>query len=999
MDRVLNPADVLSTRVYIFRLSVHLKSTRVLTGSTRVYIFRLSVHLKSTRVLTGSTRVHIFSLSVHLKSTRVHFKYTRVYIFSSVRRLFCRALYGNLISAALSPEQKAKHLCDTRHKKQGLRVMETVIFPNTTRMQNETDDLPINPVAEDVSLEAQIWPDQPASSFWEPFRDRTWLSGLVMLLLGGVAFWGADGIDGRFGAGRESVFVINFAFMLIYSAVLMAEGRLSWFIFAKREHYPTYLLYLSMWLVSCFALNREIPVFQRSCDWLSIHLFLSVSVFVAGAWLNQFSPALRAVWYGAIAWSAVLFCYFAIYLLPLSAISTIVIWFFLIPFHAYIPLVISITLINILLHGWRAHRRVQFAIVAGLTIPLAITIGFVNDWYHRDYEIRSAFATALTEQGSGLPRWVLASQRLSRSTTGENWLKSEVLFEEGGFRGDFLPFISGASSKRHDPLIWIATALLPMPDITEDERTKILGTFFDKRHDLHDRLWSGQHLATSQVETYIEAYPELRMAYTEKKLTITNSGTSINGRPALQEEAFYTFNLPEGGAVTSLSLWINGQEEFSRLAARTTADSAYRTIVGREQRDPSLVHWQEGSTVTVRVFPCTNAEPRQFKIGVTAPLQETDEGLSYENITFRGPSAESAKSTLSIKTTAPPNTRPKFLRSNAEGIWQGSSAYRPDFTLQWAKIPVSETSFRFNHKKYSTSACTPVLEAFRPEIIYADVNRSWSGKELSQLLEMAGATPVYVWHEGAFCQLTRANRRKIAQVLCREAFSLFPYHLLPTEKAVVVVAKSAGATPILEDLRDSDFAKKAKERYAAQPQPIRVWHIGPDLSSYLRSLREFRLLHVSVGDWPTFAQLLQTGNFYQNPEQHGAVVIPNSGLQIVQSPDSLTGPPQGNTHLMRLFAYNDVLRQIGPRYFTPRYEPKELVRKAEEAFVVTPLSSLVVLETQADYERFGIDKNRDTLGNAADGGKGAVPEPDEWALLLTLALLTWVWWSRSKTAG
>jgi CHASE2 domain-containing sensor protein len=51
------------------------------------------------------------------------------------------------------------------------------------------------------------------------------------------------------------------------------------------------------------------------------------------------------------------------------------------------------------------------------------------------------------------------------------------------------------------------------------------------------------------------------------------------------------------------------------------------------------------------------------------------------------------------------------------------------------------------------------------------------------------------------------------------------------------------------------------------------------------------------------------------------------------------------------------------------------------------VSSLVVLESQKDYDRFGISANTNTLGNAAFKQRGAVPEPQEWLLLILAALL------------
>lgn len=60
----------------------------------------------------------------------------------------------------------------------------------------------------------------------------------------------------------------------------------------------------------------------------------------------------------------------------------------------------------------------------------------------------------------------------------------------------------------------------------------------------------------------------------------------------------------------------------------------------------------------------------------------------------------------------------------------------------------------------------------------------------------------------------------------------------------------------------------------------------------------------------------------------------------------------------------------------------DLVDEAKKAYVVTPVSSLVVLEAKKDYERFDIKDNGPGLKNASANSKGAVPEPHEWALII-----------------
>jgi hypothetical protein len=66
--------------------------------------------------------------------------------------------------------------------------------------------------------------------------------------------------------------------------------------------------------------------------------------------------------------------------------------------------------------------------------------------------------------------------------------------------------------------------------------------------------------------------------------------------------------------------------------------------------------------------------------------------------------------------------------------------------------------------------------------------------------------------------------------------------------------------------------------------------------------------------------------------------------------------------------------------------------------VVTPTTSLIVLETQQDYERFDVKNTTNTLGNSSmfkKNNAGAAPEPHEWAIIM-LCVLILIYFYRDK---
>ena len=99
------------------------------------------------------------------------------------------------------------------------------------------------------------------------------------------------------------------------------------------------------------------------------------------------------------------------------------------------------------------------------------------------------------------------------------------------------------------------------------------------------------------------------------------------------------------------------------------------------------------------------------------------------------------------------------------------------------------------------------------------------------------------------------------------------------------------------------------------------------------------------------------------------------------------GSDNAPDHLARLFAYNNIMRQLGANFFNNDFVNERLVDEAAAAYVVSPVSSLVVLETKEDYERFGIQDKENSLHNASKNSSGAVPEPHEWALIVVFLLL------------
>ncbi|AKQ45911.1 hypothetical protein TH63_10065 [Rufibacter radiotolerans] len=238
--------------------------------------------------------------------------------------------------------------------------------------------------------------------------------------------------------------------------------------------------------------------------------------------------------------------------------------------------------------------------------------------------------------------------------------------------------------------------------------------------------------------------------------------------------------------------------------------------------------------------------------------------------------------------------------------------------------------------------------------------------------------------------LTDQNREEIFRQSQALTYSLFPLHLVANPEQALIISKGTENSPNLKDLQDSrfaaDFAKTAPKR-----QPIRFFQLGTLTSPYIKTIKELSVIQHTHGTTAHLASLLREQRFPEPKQNDNSVVLEEAGVTITRTSlseiESKKPKAPASDHLLRLFAYNHLLQQIGPKYFQKEYLEENLIEEATQANVVSPLSSLVVLETKEDYKRFGITDSKNSLGNASLKSSGAVPEPHEWVLIILVVLV------------
>ncbi|WP_188133866.1 XrtN system VIT domain-containing protein [Chitinophaga sp. CF418] len=812
-------------------------------------------------------------------------------------------------------------------------------------------------------------------------NDMIYRTGLILLAVTLIIFLIPELLSVE---DRLTWFFLNHAITAGYFLTLWFSGRLR----RGREGLHPFFLFLLMFLVGAYALNRNIPVFEVSAPWFAVTIILCSVNYIAFAFIRVVPVPVRMVMFFLLGLSLCCFLYMTIYILPFTGFGLLLFFFFGISLHVLVPLLFFLYTIRLFRRSYAKRRPYKLAFWSGIGITVLIVLVYTILWRMNVVQMNKEYSRWNNQvRGTYLPAWLHVAAHITPNPVTEKVLKAEMVYTTvDGWDRSFFNFGSSLNwneARKHDPLVMIASTLGGTSGMTGEERIHILKYLYDSRYEAEERLWSGDDLQTTHVQTSARIWPRLRMAYTEKTVSVKNS---LITKWTNRQEAIYIFHLPEGAVVSSLSLWINGREEKGILTTKAKADSAYKTIVGVENRDPSVVHWQEGNTVTVRVFPVMNNEERQFKLGITAPLSLEHGALIYRNIYFDGPSTGSTGEDVDISFETPPADlqRSGIFSKGKDGRLTASGPYRADWQVSFKDEGLAHQLFSANGKVFSVAPYRKEMAAADVSDVYLDINSAWSKQEYNSVLSLLKYKRVWVYVDEMMEQVTDQNRSDLFEQAAESRFSLFPFFEVAQPANAIVITKGVVNSPSVDDLENARFMDALKE-WLAGGQHIMLYNLGGELSPYLRTLKECRTFRYDQGDITALKGLLDDHRFPASMETDQRIVVESAGMTINETPG--TEVSTAPDHLQRLFAYNHIMHAMGPRLLTGGDESDTLVAEASESYIVTPLSSLVVLEKNEDYERFNIRDSNNSLGNASLAGKGAVPEPHEWALIVIGLLL------------
>ncbi len=768
-------------------------------------------------------------------------------------------------------------------------------------------------------------------------------------------------------------------------------ATLSFLILRKKSKYLHLTPFLIInWLIGCFCVNTFVPIFEDLPVWIYITtVFFCISNFFIYQKAQENNIILALFFINGFSFTVIL--YFTLYLLPIIPLSCICILVLGLGFYGLVPLLISIIHILTIPKYFRENRKFFISFTIGFGTVLIGLFAFVLRLNMESRSINKNQTIHSFSYNEELPNYIKISQNLEPNFFNEILLKKDIVYKgpDNFLKFDGLGSIGNNQfneRKIHNPFITIAYLFCEDLNLSNGERINILKSNFDKRLETEEQLWSGEDLFTKNIKEDVKIYPDARLAYTEITMNIACEKKSWR-----DQEAIYSFQLPEGSVATSLSLWVNGIERKGVLTTKEKAQAAYKQIVGVEYRDPSLMQWKEGNKIVVRVFPVNYRNPRTFKCGFTTPLQTGQNEMKYQSISIKGPNISNASTFSRIQITDNANVRTSKDFELQNGFYVNASTGLEDWE---AVIALSKTfrssSFAWKDKIYKTKEIERTIVPFRASEIILDLNSSWTLNEIESFINLKGKS-IYVYIEKEKKEINAANYKTIYSDFKNLHYSLLPLYKIA--KNSLIITKSNAFSANFEELNESEYLNKI--RTGTKQQHLKVINISASINPFWQTIKEQKYVDYYQTTFQNSLKLIKEKQFVMYKTEESSVNIEPAGITIQETDGDSISKGNGPNHIYRMYAFGKVLaEQVKIQKDTLALN--KYVTLAKDANIITPITSLIVLETDKDYKNNGIEKNVDTLGNASINNDGAVPEPHEWALIFIALSSLIVYYRKSK---
>ena len=509
----------------------------------------------------------------------------------------------------------------------------------------------------------------------------------------------------------------------------------------------------------------------------------------------------------------------------------------------------------------------------------------------------------------------------------------------------------------------------------------------------------GLSLAGSQMDGSIDG--DAALGYLEWTLVFKNEKT-------WQQEAVAQIQLPPGAVVSRLTLWINGEEREAAFARRGLVTEAYNAVVNT-RKDPVLVTTSGVDRVSMRAFPVPPSGEMKVRIGITTPLEMENEThsrlpLPYfqeRNFVVSSEHAVWFESKKPLEIANPNFTqeqRADFFAvrgkvKNEDLIKLGSpirAVKSADVQTAWARdVNDSQTIVRQEIRKSNAS---------QPQRIIFVVDASRQMKEVQK--EITEAIKNFSSDAETALVVTGGNGYN-AEIAAPNSF---------VGSSSEIAAQIENAT--FEGGTDSVNAIEQAWNLAQEKSPAAIIWIHAPQSVEFAAPYNLTQLWTRRADSPaiyslqtrlgrdTTEKILGALSIVKTVPRFGALgddlkrLLENvsrrkrsfeSVLMLENAKEFKPAPNAKETsaHLFRLWANDEVKKMLANK--SPENE-KAALDLAVKNQLVTSVSGAVVLETQAQYDQFGL---RPVDANTVP----TIPEPEEYLLFgVVLALMLWMFW-------
>src|SRR3989337_2618649 len=134
---------------------------------------------------------------------------------------------------------------------------------------------------------------------FEPL-DRTMLLGYLLLAISAGLYALEEYYDVSRGNNNFNIFFIHYFISIAYVIILIVSKSYGIVRSWRKKHLHKTIILLNLFLISSYALNRELPVFEDSVPWFCVFLLLMSAVMLSYHYFDRLPKVVNYVQHGLL---------------------------------------------------------------------------------------------------------------------------------------------------------------------------------------------------------------------------------------------------------------------------------------------------------------------------------------------------------------------------------------------------------------------------------------------------------------------------------------------------------------------------------------------------------------------------------------------------------------------------------------------------------------------------------------------------------------------------